>query len=73
MCVLQGGVPLATLTGQTQGPQTLKTLPHSMDVGNVQIGVLGMRVVCHVLCALPLCHVTSCDVILGHILSWHII
>ena len=54
LCVLQGRVPLAALTGETESAQCLITLPHSMDVRDVQVSQLGSRVVRHILSSLPL-------------------
>ena len=47
--VLQGGVPLAALVGETECAEAVVTLPHCMDVGNVQMSQFRPWVVGHIL------------------------
>lgn len=56
LCVLQGRVPLCILTRETKGAEVVITLPHCVNVGDIQVGQLGTRVVCDVLRAFALIH-----------------
>ena len=52
--VLQGRQPLGAGAGEADGLEALETLPHCVDVGDVQVGQTGVGIVTNVLCPLSL-------------------
>ena len=54
LSVLQRRVPLITDGGETSGLQRVVALSDRMDVGDIEVGQLGLRVARDVLCAFTL-------------------